>query len=318
MKKRLLRIILALAFCLTLLPATTLAESSVECTHEGGEIIWKQTLTTHQQVWSCCGLACSETDDHYYDGPNGVCRVCDYVCPHPDISEATCTSKKKCIWCGMALGGSDPTKHPDFDLYYKPIDADTHQLTWECCGQPNDYPDAHQWNNGVCALCYYSCLHSWSDGTCRHCGVECSHEEETTPAKAPTCTETGLTAGTHCSVCGAVLAAQTEIPAKGHTFSGNTCTVCGYTRPYMDSVSGGSSGGSITVTVAGLADSTTATVIVAQYSGAQLVEVRTDSITGSGQCTLTGFSEDSGETYKVFLLGSASAPLCEAKSPTLE
>ena len=43
------------------------------------------------------------------------------------------------------------------------------------------------------------------------------HTEVTDPAKAPTCTETGLTEGKHCSVCGEVLAAQTAVAAKGHT-----------------------------------------------------------------------------------------------------
>ncbi len=36
-------------------------------------------------------------------------------------------------------------------------------------------------------------------------------------AKDATCTETGLTAGSHCSVCGEVLEAQTVVPATGHT-----------------------------------------------------------------------------------------------------
>ena len=43
------------------------------------------------------------------------------------------------------------------------------------------------------------------------------HTEITDPAKAPTCTETGLTEGKHCSVCGEVLVAQTVVAAKGHT-----------------------------------------------------------------------------------------------------
>ncbi|MBR2668155.1 MAG: dockerin type I repeat-containing protein, partial [Oscillospiraceae bacterium] len=32
----------------------------------------------------------------------------------------------------------------------------------------------------------------------------------------PTCTESGLTAGEHCSVCGEILTAQQEVPATGH------------------------------------------------------------------------------------------------------
>ncbi|MCQ2486074.1 MAG: leucine-rich repeat domain-containing protein, partial [Clostridia bacterium] len=38
----------------------------------------------------------------------------------------------------------------------------------------------------------------------------------TDASKAPTCTENGLTEGTHCSVCGAVLTAQEVITASGH------------------------------------------------------------------------------------------------------
>ena len=43
------------------------------------------------------------------------------------------------------------------------------------------------------------------------------HIEETVPAVAPTCTETGLTAGAKCSVCGETLTEQKELPANGHT-----------------------------------------------------------------------------------------------------
>ena len=72
------------------------------------------------------------------------------------------------------------------------------------------------------------------------------HTEVIDAAKAPTCTETGLTEGKHCSVCNEVLVAQEEIPAKGHSWNEGeittsptcenagvktyTCTVCNATK----------------------------------------------------------------------------------------
>ena len=52
-------------------------------------------------------------------------------------------------------------------------------------------------------------------------------------AVAATCTETGLTEGSHCDVCGETLVAQETVPAKGHRFSSvavtsATCTEAGY------------------------------------------------------------------------------------------
>lgn len=47
------------------------------------------------------------------------------------------------------------------------------------------------------------------------------HTAVTDPAKAATCTETGLSEGSHCSVCGHVIKAQTVTAALGHDYSGN-------------------------------------------------------------------------------------------------
>jgi hypothetical protein len=45
-----------------------------------------------------------------------------------------------------------------------------------------------------------------------------AHTEVTDEAVAPTCTETGLTEGKHCSVCNTVLVAQKTVKANGHSF----------------------------------------------------------------------------------------------------
>ena len=44
------------------------------------------------------------------------------------------------------------------------------------------------------------------------------HTEVIDQAVEATCTESGLTEGTHCSVCSEILLAQEEIPAKGHSY----------------------------------------------------------------------------------------------------
>jgi len=96
--------------------------------------------------------------------------------------------------------------------------------------------------------------HSWveanctSPKTCAECGETegeaLGHAEETLESKLPTCTETGLTEGVACSVCGEVIVAQQEIPALGHDLviseavapdclnsgltAGEHCTKCDY------------------------------------------------------------------------------------------
>ena len=61
------------------------------------------------------------------------------------------------------------------------------------------------------------------------------HTEVIDAAVAPTCTETGKTEGSHCSVCNTVLKAQEVIPATGHTEVTDaavapTCTQTGLTE----------------------------------------------------------------------------------------
>ena len=72
---------------------------------------------------------------------------------------------------------------------------------------------------------------------------ECQHTEEIIPGKAATCTESGLTEGKKCSVCGEILVAQEVIPVIDHaeeTVPGKdaTCTESGLTDGKKCSVCG--------------------------------------------------------------------------------
>ena len=78
------------------------------------------------------------------------------------------------------------------------------------------------------------------------------HTEEIIPAVAPTCTETGLTEGKKCSVCGEILDAQEEVAKLGHNYESvvteptfdaegyttYTCSECGdsYKSDYVDAL----------------------------------------------------------------------------------
>ena len=61
----------------------------------------------------------------------------------------------------------------------------------------------------------------------------CEHNVVIDEAVSATCTEMGLTEGAHCSKCGEVFLAQTEVPATGHNHvpavTEPTCTEKGYT-----------------------------------------------------------------------------------------
>ena len=79
----------------------------------------------------------------------------------------------------------------------------------------------------------YSSITADAEFTAQYTAVP--HTEVVDKAVEPTCTETGLTEGKHCSVCNAVLVEQKVVPAKGHTEVVDkavepTCTETGLTE----------------------------------------------------------------------------------------
>ena len=99
---------------------------------------------------------------------------------------------------------------------------------------------AGQWITDTEATCTEAGLRHQ---VCSECGVtlatetipENGHSKVNDSAVSATCTASGFTAGSHCSVCNEVLEVQTTIPAKGHTEVTDaavaaTCTNAGTTE----------------------------------------------------------------------------------------
>lgn len=130
------------------------------------------------------------------------------------ISEATCISggeyRYKCTLCGdekIEKGEPDPTKH--------------------------------KWNEGVVEV-EPTCTQKGSElFECTLCGATKTetiyprHKEVPFgERKEPTCTESGLTAGTVCSVCKMIVMPQMPIEPHGHAFISDVCYWCGEERDY--------------------------------------------------------------------------------------
>ena len=62
------------------------------------------------------------------------------------------------------------------------------------------------------------------------------HTEEIISSVAPNCTESGLTEGKKCSICGEILVEQEAVSALGHGWNGTSCQYCDATRvnPFAD------------------------------------------------------------------------------------
>ena len=114
-------------------------------------------------------------------------------------------------------------------------------------GKPATCTEAGLTDGSVCTVCDKTLVsqnvipalgHTDSDPidyVCDVCGEDlCTeHSEQVIEAKAPTCTEGGLTEGKKCAICGDILVPQQTVPALGHDYSAEVtapdCENGGYT-----------------------------------------------------------------------------------------
>ena len=76
---------------------------------------------------------------------------------------ATCTEKAVCDVCGKAYGEFDGTNHEGGVQEWTTRTAFNHEQKWNCCGAVIVASEAHEWKDGVCRECGYTCLHNDAD-----------------------------------------------------------------------------------------------------------------------------------------------------------
>ena len=179
---------------------------------------------------------------------SNACAHVEEIIPGKDATctEAGLTEGKKCTTCGDIL--VEQTEIAALGHDWNAVLAHDDDNHWTTCTRCDETKDKGAHNNGddsVCDTCGYGCEHKevneatcTTPATCKDCGANTApakgHTEETIPAVAPTCKDTGLTEGKKCSVCGEILKAQETVEKTNeHTYDDNkdaTCNVCGFER----------------------------------------------------------------------------------------
>ena len=143
---------------------------------------------------------------------------------------ATCTEQAVCEICGEKYGNVDPANHTGASEW-KTTET-KHEKIWSCCSAVDVANESHEWSDGACKECGYTCKHSGGTATCKNLAVceFCSEQYGELnadnhvglahiKAKAATVKAEGNIEYWHCEECGKYFddAAATEEIAKADT-----------------------------------------------------------------------------------------------------
>lgn len=226
----------------------------------GGDLTWisySVCIEGHTWVDATCEepktcSACGETEGD----PLGHTEVIDAAVA-PSCTATGLTEGKHCFVCDTVLIKQevvDALGHDYESVVTAPTCTEQGYTTHTCAVCADSYVDTYVAATGHdygewFVITASSCTEKGKE---RHDCVNCDHfetreiaatghTEVIDKAVAPTCTETGLAEGKHCSVCDAVLVVQEVVDAKGHDYGEFTpsdnepskthksnCTICGY------------------------------------------------------------------------------------------
>ena len=131
-----------------------------------GTTMWVQTETEHTQKYTCCGAVTVETEPHKWE--DGICTECGYGCAHTG-GKADCTTLAVCEICGESYGVLDPENHTGEKEWTRTEKEHTQKYT--CCGAVTVATEAHEWENGICTECGYTCAHTGGTADCTKVAV---------------------------------------------------------------------------------------------------------------------------------------------------
>ena len=152
---------------------------------------------TEEDKVTSVGMQNNRNVGKYVDIPFALTGACEHT-----WVDATCTAPKTCSTCNLTVGET-------IDHAYENYVSDGNATCTE---------DGTKTGTCVCG----------AKDTVADEGSALGHTNETVAGKDATCTETGLTEGKKCSVCGVTTVNQNEIPANGHKDDDNNykCDVC--------------------------------------------------------------------------------------------
>ena len=208
-------------------------EESVTVTvtaHTGGT-----ATCTDKAVCSVCGMKYGELTPHVFDQK---VATAEYL-----ASEATCTQKATYYYsCECGAKGTETFEYGELapHVFDQKVATAEYLASEATCTQKATY--------------YYSCVCGEKGTETFEYGELAEHIAVEIPAVEATCTQSGMTAGSKCSVCGEILVAPEEIASLGHIDENGDelCDRCGFDMSIPEftiTVTGGTIEGAIGSTV---------------------------------------------------------------------